>query len=211
VKESLRKKLTQSDDSFESALKALSSHDSAFFDSLDAESDRGVALCARAFFENLMGGFLSAYFVDHPASSELLQSNTGLRSFASRLNCCRALRIVDNDQYKQLKIVSKVGNEFAHDLMANFDSPRIKEIAKILHTSVFEREPASDDRAPEKGRDAFTVSCLVLALDLQWRSIDIMNYTKRSPDVIPFKILLEAKKEERKARKKTSAKPIGPP
>ena len=211
MKESLRRKLTHSDDSFETALKTLNSHDLAFFDSLDAESDRGVALCARAFFENLMGGFLSVYFLDHQSSSELLQSNTGLRSFASRLNCCRALRIVDDEQYRQLKLVSKIGNEFAHDLMVNFDTSRINDLTDLLHKSIFEDEHKQNGQEPERGRDAFTMSCLILALDLQWRSIDIMNYTKRAPDVIPFKILLEAKKVERKAKKIASTKPADTP
>lgn len=171
------------EEAFEEQLKGLYRQDDVFWRDLEEESDRGIALAAGAFFENILGECLANYFAACSASTNLLSSPSGLRNFSSRLDCCRALRIIDDKNYTALNLIGKIRNDFAHNLLAKFSdegmSDRVSELFRRLY-------PDPEYRlVDESARKTFAFCCLVVALENHRREIEVLIHTEKYDESIP--------------------------
>jgi DNA-binding MltR family transcriptional regulator len=79
------------------------------------ESERGCALAAASFLEEELGALLKGYFVNDRKYAEMLFGPSGpLDSFSSRINMAYCLGLISNMAMKDLNIIRKIRNRFAH-------------------------------------------------------------------------------------------------
>jgi DNA-binding MltR family transcriptional regulator len=88
-----------------------------FRQSLSAETDRGCALMAGEFLSNELGALLRRHFVDDAkACDAVLEDHNGtLGTFSSRIKFAYLLGLIGPIARRELSLVRKIRNEFAHD------------------------------------------------------------------------------------------------
>ncbi|MEK3747877.1 MltR family transcriptional regulator [Paenibacillus sp. FSL E2-8871] len=127
---------------------------------LDKETDRGCALMAAAFLDELLKKLLEKYMVNEPNSfKELFTGSGGLSSFSSKINLSYLLGLISEKSKRDLHIIRKIRNEFAHSMeIIDFEHPPIASRCRELHHNVFR-----DELSPRKSfvRIAFGVAGLL--------------------------------------------------
>ncbi|WP_194869557.1 hypothetical protein [Myxococcus sp. AB025B] len=105
---------------------------------LSLETDRGCALVAAAHLDQALGKLLRAFFVDDPSTAdEFLGNNRPLGTFSSRIQACLLLGLLRKDQCRDLDLIRKVRNEFAHlSERLSFESPKIRDRCKSFGTKL---------------------------------------------------------------------------
>src|SRR5258708_6260118 len=93
-----------------------------FLDEFNKETERGAALAAAAFIDDLLQHILLAFLVDK-SSAEILLSGFGapLSSFSARIAAVRALGLLTEIECQECELMRKVRNEFAHQVKMSFE------------------------------------------------------------------------------------------
>lgn len=124
-----------------------------FFESLSKESDRGLVLVSASFLEEALESLLRARFsMRHPKSKAYFKKLFGdfrsLYSFSAKLEICYAMDLIGEWMYRDLEIVRKLRNRFAHSVeSARFDLPEVVQLteklkaADIAVTTITEEKP----------------------------------------------------------------------
>jgi hypothetical protein len=88
-----------------------------FIDEFANESDRAAVILGAAKLDALLGQILDRYFRPSLASDdELLDGDSPLSTFSSRISLCYRLGFITPDFAKSLHQVRKIRNSFAHEL-----------------------------------------------------------------------------------------------
>jgi DNA-binding MltR family transcriptional regulator len=89
-----------------------------FAHQLSQETDRGTALVAAAFLDDLLGRILESFFGnDREASENLLNGpRAPLGGFISRIYAAYSLGLIHADEKNDLHIIRRIRNKFAHRL-----------------------------------------------------------------------------------------------
>jgi hypothetical protein len=110
-----------------------------------AESERGMTILVGAELDRALGLVLHAYLAPGNARAELFSGSAPpLGSFSAKINLCRALHLITDEEHATLHTIRKIRNEFAHNPGASFASARIKSWVDTL------------EQDPERGRDHMT-------------------------------------------------------
>ena len=98
-----------------------------FVTEVRSETDRGCALLAAAVMDELLLILLKSHCLEGKVSGELLEGATApLGTFSSRIAAAYCFGLLTKDEFKDLHLVRKVRNEFAHRLQGlKFDSNHI--------------------------------------------------------------------------------------
>lgn len=102
---------------------AVVAEDEAELDSLNRfmrligeQDERAMVLSLATFIEDTLGRLLLAYFRDCNATRELVEGfNAPLGTLGSRIKVVYAVGLVTEDQFKDMEILRKVRNQFAHN------------------------------------------------------------------------------------------------
>jgi len=87
-----------------------------FLSLVGAQDDRAMVLSLSTFIEDTLGRLLIAYFRDCKATKELVEGfSAPLGTFGSRTKAAYAFGLVTEEQYKDMEILRKVRNQFAHN------------------------------------------------------------------------------------------------
>jgi DNA-binding MltR family transcriptional regulator len=98
-----------------STLSDLDKERSPFFCILKLESDRGMALAASAFMDDLLSGALRAAFVDDQrVVRRLLGQDRPLSTFSAKIDLAYCLGIIPRVGWDDLNAVREIRNKFAH-------------------------------------------------------------------------------------------------
>ena len=94
---------------------------------MDGEDERGLVLSASAYAEDCLGRILSAYLRKGEPSKGLIEGfNAPLGTLAARLKAGYAIGILSREQYRDLDLMRKIRNEFAHQWEGcSFDNGKI--------------------------------------------------------------------------------------
>ena len=94
---------------------------------LISESDRGCALMAAAFLDDQLSLLIKEFLVqDQKVVSPLFESNGPIATFSSRISLSYALGLIPYNAYRELNLLRKIRNEFAHiSQKLSFESPAI--------------------------------------------------------------------------------------
>lgn len=131
------------------------------------ESDRGMALVGVAWIDDKLAQTLLAFFSEGKASHSLVQGgDSPLGTFSSRIKCCRALCLIDDDEYHEIDLLRKIRNEFAHAKQGlSFRSQPISSYC----TSLKSRAPDSESPLVKVPRFRFKNAVMALAARLLHR------------------------------------------
>jgi DNA-binding MltR family transcriptional regulator len=108
---------------------------------LERETDRGVALLAVAFLDDVLDLLLRASFVDDSeAVNRLIGPGRPLESFGSRAHISYCMGLLGLDVYNDINLIREIRNDFAHRQPTNFEQPdiklkctRLRCVAPMLH------------------------------------------------------------------------------
>jgi mannitol operon repressor len=130
---------------------------------LGRESDRAAALLAAGYLDHLLGELLAAHMVVAQSQVEEMLYKNGngpLGTFSARIDLGYCLGLLSGDEYKDLNLVRKIRNDFAHKLTGlSFATPNIASRCRELKGSQVDGQPSS-------AREQFTKASIRLMVDL---------------------------------------------
>ena len=114
---------------------------------LEKESDRGMALLAASYLEFLLGSLVITKMLVEPSEAQkmLLEGpNAPLATFSSRIDMAYCLGLLNHDQKRDLNLIRKIRNVFAHEFMrVSFDTPQIASRCNELKSAQVDGQPST--------------------------------------------------------------------
>jgi hypothetical protein len=121
----------------------------SFVSELQRESDRGLPLVGGALIDELLQESLRAFFIASTTVDKLLDEATGpLATFSARSKTCFVLGLIDAHEYREVELIRKIRNEFAHAKHGKtFSDDRIRDLCFNLKSNVPEGYSVEDPRS----------------------------------------------------------------
>ena len=145
-----------------------------WMDEFQGESDRACAVLGAAFLDEQLRALLEAFFVDDPNRMQDIfeKAASPLATFSSRINMAYALGFLAPREIRDLNLIRKIRNEFAHELHdVSFVSPSIaSRCAELTQCDVIGQTFGT--LGP---RYRFVLSVVFLAQRLALRRLGIRN------------------------------------
>lgn len=127
--------------------------------------DRAMILSMGSFIEDALGRLLLAYFRNCKTTSELVEGfNAPLGTLGARIKAVYAFGLVGEDQFKDMEILRKVRNLFAHD-WEGISLERNDVAALIGQFSGYSFEGFSKE-GPPRERLTRTIGCIATELHI---------------------------------------------
>jgi hypothetical protein len=134
----------------------------AFLEDFNRETERGAALAAAAFLDDLLKKTLEAFLLESNSASALLNGfNAPLGGFAARVVAAHAMGLISEVEHQECELVRKVRNEFAHKVKMSFNDARIIGLCASLSMSA---KPYGNVSVSTRGK--FTTAAVSLILNL---------------------------------------------
>lgn len=141
----------------------------AFYDAL-RDRDRAIVLSAIA--ENHLTSLLKLLMRRHEKeiSAQLFNPSGPLGPFGTKIRVAYMLRIIPPQVYKDLILVSRIRNKFAHDLsVKSFDDQKITDWVKSMHhykmflnsVRTFQEKAEVESSLPESGHQLRTIAYIL--------------------------------------------------
>lgn len=140
---------------------------SSFLAELSRETDRGLPLVGAAVIDEQLARTLGAFLAQGKVSERLLNGATApLGTFSARIDLCRALGLIDDYECREISLIRKVRNEFAHAKHGlTFDDARIVGLCTSLESDL----PAGPGLESADARFRFQNAVACIALRLYYR------------------------------------------
>jgi DNA-binding MltR family transcriptional regulator len=135
-----------------------------FLSLIRTQDDRALVLSLAAFVEETLGRLLLAYFRDCKATKDLVEGfNAPLGTLSSRIKSTYSFGLVTHEQYKDMDLLRKIRNKFAHDWEGiSLDHNDIRAMTGELSGYTF------DGRAPDEGvRERLLATLSTCCIELQ--------------------------------------------
>ncbi len=152
-----------------------------FLSLVGAQDDRAMVLSLATFIEDTLGRLLIAYFRDCKATKDLVEGfSAPLGTLGSRTKAAYSFGLVTEAQYKDMEILRKVRNQFAH----NWEGVSLSRndiqalIGQLSGYTVDHREIKGGSR--EKVLGTLSTCCMELQIFLGRL---ISQKTEKAPDV----------------------------
>ncbi len=152
----------------DTAVKRVDDEDrDSFRTALESESERGCALVAASFLDHVLGELLKAHFRNKSTGADLVDGyNSPLGTFSARIDAVCALGLVTTAEYKQLGIIRRIRNDFAHEFVhVSFESESVKD-----RVSELPLQPLSIRSGHHVLRERFESAVDVLLMNLRFRT-----------------------------------------
>lgn len=110
----------------------------------DEENDRALAIVGATFLDTQLKHLARAFLVeDADEVDKLLSYDQPLGTFGNRIRMTYCLGLISKTIRDDLRLVQKIRNRFAHDLVCSFDSDPIRSwtIALKWHRKVYMTPP----------------------------------------------------------------------
>lgn len=101
-----------------------------FLEASNAETDRGKALVSASVVEEMLSEILQAFLANGTETKRLL--DTPLSTLSAKALMCRSLRLISAMEFRDVDLVRKIRNEFAHSVTCSFKDQKIKNWAQEL-------------------------------------------------------------------------------
>jgi len=99
------------------------------------ETDRGAAVLAGSYAENLLGLYLQSFMVDKSVAEKMFGAHGSLATFSQRIDFAQGFGHLDAKTCADLHLVRKIRNHFAHHpKSASFTESPVKEWSATLST-----------------------------------------------------------------------------
>lgn len=104
-----------------------------FLDATQAETDRGQVLIAASLIDQMLGQILKSYLLDNQQTKDLFNApNAPLSSFSAKALLCSSLSFISVEEFRDVNIIRRVRNDFAHNIECSFASPKIASLSSSL-------------------------------------------------------------------------------
>jgi DNA-binding MltR family transcriptional regulator len=154
-------------------LPGLSADVARMVEDFDRETDRGVALLAAAFLDDVMDVMLRAVMVDEPdAVNRLMGTGRALESFGARVHLAYCMGLLGRDVYHDLNLIREIRNDFAHRQPTNFEGEEIRGKCQRLKAASTVMADAGCT-----ARERFTATVVMLANHLIVTSQEMKHAT----------------------------------
>ncbi|MBR8301364.1 hypothetical protein KDW49_11645 [Burkholderia dolosa] len=152
-----------------------------FLSTIQKQDDQAMVLSLATFLEDTLGRLLLAYFRSCKATKDLVEGfNAPLGTFGSRIKAVYAFGLVTDDQFKDMEILRKVRNHFAHNWEdISFEQNDIQSLIGQLSGYTVDHKPI-EGGSREKLLRTLSTCCVELQVFLG-RLVD--GITERAPDV----------------------------
>lgn len=108
------------------------------------ETDRGAAVLAGSYAENLLGLYLQSFMVDRSVAEKMFGAHGSLATFSQRIDFAKGFGHLDAKTCADLHLVRKIRNYFAHHpKSASFTESPVKEWSAVLSTANITAEQAA--------------------------------------------------------------------
>lgn len=166
------------------SLKETHPHLSGFVDFLpemNRESDRGRALIACSYLDDLLRRILLAHFVNQDVGPMLVEGfNAPLGSFSTRIVANHALGLISDAEARELNTLRRIRNRFAHEIHVSFETDAVRDLCSNLKMSVQDHD---DVKVDARGR--FSTASVSLILTLTNRTAYVAR-KRPSPEQWPY-------------------------
>ncbi|WP_248885731.1 hypothetical protein [Acidithiobacillus acidisediminis] len=179
-----------------------------FLDALRKEGDRGAALAAAAFAEEILDEILLSFLADVPESKELTKGFAApIGTFGSKIKLAYVLGLLDKELLNGINISRRIRNEFAHQWTpVSFETENVQNlVASLSRHSILNSLPE-----PRNTRERFEAYVSALLLELSFIP-GLVEREKRIPTrIVRFGKLHNTKEEadaEHEEYKRTGVPP----
>ena len=109
-----------------------------FLNASNSETERGRALVAASLIEEMLEEVLRAFLLDGVATANLFDPpNAPLSTLSAKASASRALGLISSDEFRDIELVRKIRNAFAHSVLCSFDDQQILDRARALKVGMF--------------------------------------------------------------------------
>lgn len=152
-----------------------------FMDAIREQDDQAMVLSLATFLEDTLGRLLIAYFRSGKATKDLVEGfNAPLGTFGSRIKAVYAFGLVTDEQFKDMEILRKVRNHFAHNWEGvSFERNDLQALIRQVSGYTVDHKPI-EGGPREMLLGTLSTCCMELQVFLG-RLVDGM--TERAPDV----------------------------
>jgi mannitol operon repressor len=152
-----------------------------FLPELNKESDRGRALIACSYLDELMRRILLAFLIERDGTKRLTEGfNAPLGTLSTRTSAAYALGLISEREFKECETLRRIRNRFAHDVYASFDSQDIRDLSRTLTLAAQDYDDIVVD-----ARGRYTSAAVALILNLTNRPVYVSR-KRRQPDDWPI-------------------------
>lgn len=111
-----------------------------FISEVEKESPRGAVLTLVSFIDELLVKLLRSYFPNKDHASKLLTDLDGcLSTIMHRANIAFSLALLKEKEYKAIKVLARIRNEFAHKWDGtDFGNKEVSKLVKLFPAEYFE-------------------------------------------------------------------------
>lgn len=132
---------------------------------LNKESDRGKVLISTGYLEHLLRDTLLAFLIDNSEAKDLVDGhNAPLGTFSARITACYAMGLISEHEHRDLNLLRKIRNDFAHHMHTSFETQSVVNRCKQLRFRV------PDDKHVVEAAGQFTSAAVALIVRLVYRS-----------------------------------------
>jgi DNA-binding MltR family transcriptional regulator len=116
----------------------LSADIARFVEDFQKETDRGAALAAAAFLDDVLTAMLCAAFIDDPkTATRLLEYPGPISTFGARADLAYAMGLLGPKMHADLKVIREIRNHFAHSHSpVTFDDPAVEGLCRRFQTDL---------------------------------------------------------------------------
>lgn len=156
-----------------------------FTDEFKTESDRAAVILGTAQLDILLYQLLGGFLLPNPGSrDELLDGDSPLSTFSSRISMCYRLGLIDAEFSKALNLIRKIRNSFAHEVSGvTFETgghrDRVRElVAPFISSNSFRHLVSEYFEGSDKPADQFraVVASLCLRLNGAIERVERIDY-----------------------------------
>lgn len=115
-----------------------------FRDEIDGHTDRAAAIIATVALDGMLSVMLEQFFVSDSLAKDFLSPEQPIGTFSAKIKLSYLVRLVNESVYKDLQLIRKIRNDFAHTLTLTgrsgkheyltFGSQSILDRCKLLTT-----------------------------------------------------------------------------
>jgi mannitol operon repressor len=134
-----------------------------FLEEFKDETERGAALTAAAFLDDLLQAVIEAFLIRNKGGGKSLTDgfNAPLGTLSARIAACHAMGLISDEEYQECELMRKIRNEFAHKMKMSFNVDPVRSMCDAMHYSV------PGEKYP---RGQFTSSAVVMLVRLTNRA-----------------------------------------
>lgn len=129
-----------------------------FFQDIDRESDRGLAVLGAAYLHECLGWLIASFLVKNATKADGT-AKWPLESPAARIRAAYYMGLISGDEHHDLEKINQIRNQFAHDpRVLSFSEADIARECNELR--LWKPAPPWLERAPARNKFAITTSRL---------------------------------------------------